>query len=384
MNPAIECVYLKHGLMITPSFELRPCCRFDTSKYSQSFLWDQKSPMIEQYKKIYTSDLNESQKISGCHKCYSEEALGLKSMRQKVKLSNPKTDRENSCLFLEIPIGRICNLKCLSCGPQYSTRWDEDFKRLGGTFQSSPAYFDLSKIPDFTLKTIKVLKVSGGEPLLHPGLCAFFRRLLMVRPNGDVRVEFFTNGTLSPTSELLELLSSFYQTEISISVDDIKEKGHYLRPPLQWKNFNTNVKTWQEWSDQSSKILNFATTISILNCLSILDLLAWRNTLKSSKPIEFVFQFVQDPQYLSLFYLFPEAKQRLLLRLESQIQTAISDFKVEPNLLTRLQKLKLILNQNSDVFLNSSQIISELTKMDSLRGSNFKATFPLINEILFT
>ena len=80
----------------------------------------------------------QGKEISGCWRCYHDEKLGIKSMRQSALETTNEISydytvdpnyNETELEFLEIQTGRYCNLKCRSCGPKLSTTWDEDLDK---------------------------------------------------------------------------------------------------------------------------------------------------------------------------------------------------------------------------------------------------------------
>ena len=90
-------------------------------------------------------------------------ATNVKQMRnQKVtrcvqKQMNLLTDFTDSVRleYLEITVGRHCNLRCLSCGPEFSTKWDKDAIK----FQLGNSAYDIEQ-----LKKIEELDLDSVSP----------------------------------------------------------------------------------------------------------------------------------------------------------------------------------------------------------------------------
>ena len=62
--------------------------------------------------------------VQGCEKCYEQDSRGIDSMRAE---SYRLFDNDNVALeCIEISVGRLCNLACVSCGIDSSTTWEED------------------------------------------------------------------------------------------------------------------------------------------------------------------------------------------------------------------------------------------------------------------
>ena len=138
------CPYLFRGaVMQVPDGAIVPCCRYSSEeydKYPKSFDKGYDDIWNDIRKKAL-----EGKQISGCWRCYHDEKLGLKSMRQgALETANEinydyKTNpdyNETELEFIEIQTGRYCNLKCRSCGPKLSTTWDEDLDNNNKVIQN--------------------------------------------------------------------------------------------------------------------------------------------------------------------------------------------------------------------------------------------------------
>ena len=70
----------------------------------------------------------------GCYKCKADEETKGHSMRTEAGAFFEEFTDKVKLEYLEITVGRKCNLKCMSCGPEYSNKWDTDaikFPELG-------------------------------------------------------------------------------------------------------------------------------------------------------------------------------------------------------------------------------------------------------------
>ena len=122
------CPYAFKGLAIEPDSSIKPCCRYDTSKDLDIPNTDSLNTPVDALDSNLFSDIRSKmergQNIQGCWKCYKEEERIGKSMRtnalgQFKKYGNKEFDI--GLEFLELMVGRQCNLKCRTCGPYLST-----------------------------------------------------------------------------------------------------------------------------------------------------------------------------------------------------------------------------------------------------------------------
>ncbi len=118
--PANACAYPFKAEMLMHGQPATPCCRFHTR-----FLPDDKS-----FTQIRETMMR-NEWHPGCYKCKSDEEVKGSSMRTEAdEFFNDFTDTVR-LEYLEITVGRLCNLACLSCGAEFSHTWDKDELALG-------------------------------------------------------------------------------------------------------------------------------------------------------------------------------------------------------------------------------------------------------------
>ena len=136
-----------------------PCCRFKTS--IGQFDGDVGNVLhIPEYKKIREANAK-GEFIKGCEKCWYEEKIGHKSLRQEF---NEKYTTDNVELkFLEIGFDNLCNLTCDGCNSEFSTSWIIKEKQIYGEAKNKLMEIDeVTNVPD----TINKILFLGGEPLI--------------------------------------------------------------------------------------------------------------------------------------------------------------------------------------------------------------------------
>lgn len=372
----LHCAFAERALMVTPTSQFRPCCRFEPGKYGESLEWADSEKSMEQFlDSINFSRLNEWSQSNNClhpscSKCDKEEKLGLKSMRQK---DFPGQSRN----FLEISAGRVCNLKCRSCNANYSTKWDSDYRKMGLAVPESRDLFDLNEIPDRVLRELGAVKITGGEPLLNPALKGFLARLSQLNKSSDLSVELYTNATLVPNIELLETLDSFPKVNIRLSLDAIGEKNTYLRYPAIWSDVVRSVENWWRMKDPSG--LSFAITVSVYNFLEIFDILAWVRERNSG----FVLQVASDPEYMSVFHMKNSIKSDLKKELEIRKERFLRNLDKPEQFKGAIQKLESLVDGSSfQGHISANRFFEETRRLDLIRNQDFQSVFPELNQIL--
>ena len=165
--PANACAYPFKAKMMMHGTPATPCCRFhdrflsDADKNSDTLFTDIKTSMMR------------NEWHPGCYKCKSDEEVTGNSMRTEAdEFFNNFTDFEQ-LEYLEITVGRLCNLACIGCGLEFSHKWDEDSIALDLPNLYKLEHYkkhqemDIDGIDLDNFRHLKFLKVTGGEPFLH-------------------------------------------------------------------------------------------------------------------------------------------------------------------------------------------------------------------------
>lgn len=120
-----------------------------------------------------------------------------------------------------------CNLRCKMCSAFIPTLYElgnvpeYDMDELISSFRT---YFEL-------VESVRMISISGGEPMLHPRLAELLEFLLQYEER-FTKLEVFTNGTLTIPEPVLKVMAKskkmllfvdHYGPEISKKVDEIKE-----------------------------------------------------------------------------------------------------------------------------------------------------------------
>jgi sulfatase maturation enzyme AslB (radical SAM superfamily) len=207
---------------------------------------------------------------SKCIQCTKTENLGLPSRRlgsNSWYKDNGYDDDVTELIRLDFWTGDTCNLRCVICGPHFSSAWKEELKLPKHEVKSN-----INKTwKDLSLDKIKYIHFNGGEPLLSKEHVS----LLMAIPNKkQVHLNYNTNATVRPTNELLALWEEFKLVQIDFSIDDINERFEYQRYPAKWDDVTDNLK-WFVKNCPVNCMFAINTTLSILNHKNIDNLKAW-------------------------------------------------------------------------------------------------------------
>ncbi len=366
--------------MFEPTGEVRPCPRFQEAAPG----WNGSSSLGQI---LYTPELQKvraqmlaGESVPGCRHCQDEEALGIPSLRTKA-FTTPAlaTTPEVYLTYIEITVGRVCNLKCRTCNSYHSTKWEQDELALGiHKEHKTHDWLENFNFNPEDFAHLRTLKITGGEPLLSASLPNFLDRLLTTGLAQKIKLQLYTNATIRPSAKLLAQLAGFQEVHLYLSIDGCGPVNEYLRPPSKWSDIQEVVRHWLDWQAQHSHVVSsLAHTLSLVNLLSFAELLAWRKTLQPQP--ELVLQMVHWPRALSLAALSLELKKVLAERLNEKI---LSVGTLDAPALRALETIRTLLQTPTLKSLHNSEFYSEIERLDRVRGENFRQTFVELNALL--
>lgn len=234
------------------------CCRYKTpvKKFTENVVDILDSTEYENLRNNSLQGIHNS----NCQKCYYEESLGKKSLRQQF---NEEYDCEQVELkFLEVGLDNICNLTCDGCWDEFSSSWAKK--------NNSKIIVRTSKeIVDLPKSVNKVLFL-GGEPLMTTR----HLRILKIADRTNLEVTYNTNGTFLLEDETIKLLNECKQVKFIVSIDGYKE-------------LNEKVRSGSKWED----ILNFIEQIKRLNYQLTIHTVVHKNNWHGLLELE---QFIKD------------------------------------------------------------------------------------------
>lgn len=201
----------------------KPCCHAD------AFVGDRNIDDLR-------LEMLESKQPVECSKCFKEESNKESSPRSRETIDWLKKfgepDIENPFIqYLDVRNDPTCNLKCKTCGPYASTLWAKE-KNISVRLPD----YDLTKYDKSRLKKIYL---AGGEPTYNKSYLEFLTELSEINPVCEVMIN--TNLKRLP-DEWKTVIGSFKNLTVIISCDAIEDLGCYVRYPLEWKQFEQNVK----------------------------------------------------------------------------------------------------------------------------------------------
>ena len=200
------------------------------------------------------------QKPAGCQYCWNIECMGKDYVSDRhikttsiytperiEEIKNNPWDYDINPEYIEVNFSNECNFKCGYCHPKFSSRYYSEIKQNGPYKDSTEHRNDIDWFklyeednnpyvdawwkwwPEVS-KTLNILRVTGGEPLMHKSTWRLFDELEK-NPKPHLNIELNSNMGVKPAMvyRLVE------------RVKDLKEKGCIKSFKLY-----TSIDTWGE------------------------------------------------------------------------------------------------------------------------------------------
>ena len=344
-----------------------------------------------------------------CATCWVKEDAGSNSRRLQtnkiysneftLREAREYTDEEGYSRwqpsYYDLRFGNLCNLKCVMCHPSSSSQWYDDYVLLngatsyndGGTvvqmtkqsngkhtvdgtydwWQSSHFWQQLEdKIP-----FMKQIYLVGGEPMLIEPHYEFLGKIIASGRAGEITLEYDTNMT-AVHYKALDLWKHFKAITLRISLEDYGIQNDYIRFPSKWTAIEKNIGTIRA-SKLDNIELSFSTTWQILNSYTICQLLDWYH----ENGFQYHVRILNSPSNFDVKVLPVTAKSTLIDIYE---KWAGDDAKKLKNISVLVNYLRSTKDYDDMRQLHSFK--NTVDRLDSARGTDWRATFPRLQEAL--
>lgn len=351
----------------------------------------------DEYKQIRQNMLN-NKETSSCSKCYELEKNGIFSMRQSFskdfghlidivdKTQSDGTLDEFKLKYIDIRFSNLCNFRCRSCGPLFSSNWFNDHIKLynrkpdvNGRELNSVEYAGRSKYDIWGqlqehIPYIEQIYFAGGEPLIMEEHYLILDELIRQK-RFNVRLTYNTNFSVMTYKDknVFDYWKQFNVVSVGASLDSNGARGEYMRKGQVWKETEENRR--QMLTICPNVDFYVSSTISIYNILQITEFHREWVDLGLVKPEQWNVNICQSPDFYRVDILPDYYKQIAIEKLKKHIEwlepqdsltRATVGFKGLLNFLQQTPKDKTLLNN----FFTVSD------KIDAVRDEKFEDVFP--------
>lgn len=347
---------------------------------------------------------------SVCRRCWDSEALGIKSYRQqgnfnylkyypRTWFANKDGTISSGVKYFDVRFNNTCNLKCVMCSSGYSSAWIDDEKKLraistteelSGVLAYRINLYDKesfkwakdSEIVDAIIanaNSVERIHFAGGEPLLAKQHTVLLNKLVELGLAPKLYLSYNTNGEYI-TKDLLDTWSKFKCVKVFYSLDHIESKNEYIRFPSNWQLHLEKFKLIEEHSPSNIK-WKLLTTVSVLNVAYIPELVEWKRLMNFKKIHAdmldgdlFYGTILEHPTYLNMNVLPDSVKDQIKCKLQSYKFNNRHYRKIVNDILNYMY---------AESHTEHLPVLKEyLEGLDSIRGTDFRKTFPVLANIL--
>lgn len=343
--------------------------------------------------------------LKECQHCYTEEAAGKQSKRLRetkkyearaaeavaYAMENEGRIEPFRPIYFDLRLGNLCNLKCRSCNPLFSSAWAREVENnpeskahqkyqdlLNESYRSESWY----KNPDFweqfkeIADTVEEIYLTGGEPMLIKEHFTLLKYFVEQGHAAKIQLRYNTNVTLLP-SEFLALAPEFKEVVLSCSIDALEEKNDWLRFPSKWKVISTNFDRILQLPANVRVDINC--TVSVFNILYFDELVRHFKKISqiSGRKFEVSADILHEPHFMRLELLPLEQKklaQERLRALEMKV-TNLTDLETR----TLKALIKMLDKIDADEKNQLKELSLHINSLDKIRNENFNLIFPEIS-----
>lgn len=266
----------------------RVCC------HQSSFQLQKKtdSKLIDQTKKEILN--NEIPKA--CSYCLKLEKLSQDSPRLEYLHRFGSCELYNGELikYLDITLDNLCNLECLTCSGEYSSRLEKRYEKMNiknyAKFDQDSYNKNIQRIKDILRQKLDEsahIQITGGEPsLLFVKNDNFLTWLIQNFDTKNMSLRLFTNLT-TPLIWLDGVRDKFKAIDLVVSLDAVGDLAHFVRYPSRWSKIKSNLEDLMLLKNRFKNIdFSIHSVVSVLNFFAFDDM------------IEEIIKITNDSKYL--------------------------------------------------------------------------------------
>ena len=379
-------------------------------------------------KKLERLEMLNGGKPSGCQYCWNIEALGEDYVSDRKERNSTiytperfeeiKTgpwDQNINPEYIEISFGNECNFKCGYCHPKHSSSYHKEIKDFGPYDMVKNHRNDINWFKVYeeetnpyveawwrwwpeVSKTLNILRITGGEPLLQQST---WRLLEDLDKNPKPNLEININSNFGVKPILIERLvdrvnklleeKKIKNFKVFTSLDTWGPPAEYIRTGLDLEVWEKNFHTYLS---KTTLPLTFMITFNILTVTNFVSLLAkileWRTLYPLNNTgselrhrIRFDTPYLKEPLQYDMNILPKEQFMPFMHTHLNFIRKNIDDNSPDKFTLLEYEKFKRVVGYMATTKYSVEKLkegrkdfYNWFTEYDRRRGTDFLKTFP--------
>jgi organic radical activating enzyme len=225
-----KCLAASHNLFLDSNGDIKLCCNSNMPLDNASSI---ESAITGPIATEIQTALANNQPHKNCTTCWYEQKTNSRSYRDSYNSMYPTYNllSDRNIKTIHVQYDNTCNLTCVYCGPQYSSKWS-DLLQSKQPFRQ-PVMFD-----DASLASLDMITLAGGEPSLVKSNIELLDRLYSINP--DCHIFINSNLTNVKNNPVFERLYKFSKVTVIASFEAIDKRYEYIRNGAKWSDFSTN------------------------------------------------------------------------------------------------------------------------------------------------
>jgi radical SAM protein with 4Fe4S-binding SPASM domain len=387
-----------------PDGRVYPCCLAeyfhpvgDLRKNTMREIWNQ-----SKYKTMRVNMLADKP-CTECTKCYEQEQHGAFSMRNDAnrnyghmikEIAQTQADGthdEFKIRYWDVRFSNLCNFRCRSCGPIFSSNWYSDHVKL---YNRKPdvlgrdmerveyAAGDEESMERQMVEHVPYLEqvyFAGGEPLIMKEHYTLLEKLIEAGKT-DIRLQYNTNFSelAFKDKHVFEYWRHFKNVSVGASLDGMGPQAELIRKGADWQQtVNNRERMMREVPHVDFYV---SSTVSSMNVLHVLKFHKEWTRLGLIKAKDWNINLCQSPDWYRPD-IFPTwfKEQEIYPAYEAHI--AWLDPQDSLRRATTGYQSLISLMKATDASVYWSRFVEECAKLDAVRGEDFWATFPEFDKL---
>ena len=387
-----------------PDGRVYPCCLAeyfhpvgDLRKNTMREVWNQ-----PKYKAMRVNMLADLPCIE-CTKCYEQERHGAFSMRNDanrnyghmIKEVNQTqadgTHDEFKIRYWDVRFSNLCNFRCRSCGPIFSSNWYSDHVKL---YNRKPDVLgrDMERVEYAAgdedsmerqmaehVPYLEQVYFAGGEPLIMKEHYTLLEKLIEAGKT-DIRLQYNTNFSelAFKDKHVFDYWQHFKNVSVGASLDGMGAQAELIRKGADWRQTVDN----RERMMREVPHVDFyvSSTVSSMNVLHVLKFHKEWTRLGLIQAKDWNINLCQSPDWYRPD-IFPTwfKQQEIYPAYEDHI-TWLDPQDSLRRATTGYQSL-ISLMKATDASVHWPRFVEECAKLDAVRGEDFWTTFPEFDKL---
>ncbi|MFZ3229608.1 MAG: twitch domain-containing radical SAM protein [Pseudobdellovibrio sp.] len=365
-------------------------------------------------------------KPAGCQYCWNIEGLdknlisdrhirtGTLYKDERInEIKNNSADFNVGLEYVEVSFSNVCNFKCGYCHPKASSKYFSEIKQFGPYIKSKNHRCDVDYLEIYEeesnpyleawwkwwpelIKTLKILRITGGEPLLQKST---YKMLNFLNEFPNQFLELNVNSNLGSREEIILDFSKkaqalvdnkkIKQFKLFSSIDTWGPQAEYIRTGLDLNLFENNLKNYLRITDSPLTLMMTFNIFSVVSFEKVLrKILEWRLEFQNTDKnyfhrIRFDISYLKEPLQYDINIL---PKIEYMKYMDSHLQFIkdnVDDSKKDKFSYMELQRFLRIHEYMKNTIYSEEKIIEGRTdffnffnEQDRRRNTNLLKTFP--------